>query len=950
MANNIESISKVGVELDKLTTKLQEINKEILKASENARNFSSVFSKSKSPSGLNDALNKSIKNNSDLETLIKERELAEKRLIKTQAKLALATEQVSKAVIQQSFDLQQQNKLTKEAAVISSRYSTLLQKTAAQRNREARIIQDLNVKKALGNKLSDKEQRALKKSEAAFKKYDTAVRKAKESVGRFQENVGNYPKLLGSVTDLTKGLIGSFGVIEGLRLAFDFAGEAVQLAREARGVEFAFTRLGAEGVDAFERIKKSTRGLLSDLEIKRSLNEFSNFNISLEQTDILFEFLAVRAAQTGRSIDSLKDSLVEGLSKESKLRIDNLGISAAKLNDELSKTPNFVEAVANIAKEEIAEAGDILDSTANSQERFNAAFENFKVSAGSGFIGSLTNDVYELGTSLLNMLSSLNETYEVLSEKPSNDSFIGILTRSLNPLSGLSQFNKFLQNSKDLDALNAEFIDLDKNSINELNAAVDSYRDLQKTTEKDSDLFFLLEKQIKKVEKAITAYYEKAQAEYNKNKLNNEREALTVAQLREELKRLNGLKEELTINDIDRRKSIDKEIKKTEKLIDTILGVVDAEDKRTKALSLQKRILNQIKKANEEYKIEFDLGVKGNGIDLEEAEEAIKRFKDQVDKDLAQELLAAFDKQLLDEALNDMTKSIESFTGINADVLGGFINTLDDIFKNGFEDIGDIAKSTFETVGEVANSFFNGNIEGINQQIEANQAYYDNVLSNENLSDEARKKAEKDREGREKKLLERKRKEQAKQAQINKALNVFNIINNTAQGVTAALATANIPLSVLIGSLGAAQLALALATPIPKFAEGGVMDHDGLMQINDHPSGRLEVVERDGKFMMTTKKDAIVQGKKGDIIHKDASKVFENKTDEQIINNLDTYVIAANLSSNMAAIYKAENKRTINHYKLQTDRVVRAINKKKSNFVVNNSNNIDLNYLRHSNF
>lgn len=128
------------------------------------------------------------------------------------------------------------------------------------------------------------------------------------------------------------------------------------------------------------------------------------------------------------------------------------------------------------------------------------------------------------------------------------------------------------------------------------------------------------------------------------------------------------------------------------------------------------------------------------------------------------------------------------------------------------------------------------------------------------------------------------------------------------------------------------------------------MDHDGLMQINDHPSGRLEVVERDGKFMMTTKKDAIVQGKKGDIIHKDASKVFENKTDEQIINNLDTYVIAANLSSNMAAIYKAENKRTINHYKLQTDRVVRAINKKKSNFVVNNSNNIDLNYLRYSNF
>src|SRR5690606_39826108 len=68
----------------------------------------------------------------------------------------------------------------------------------------------------------------------------------------------------------------------------------------------------------------AVRGSISALDIKRSLNEFANFNITLEQSGTLFDFLAIRAAQTGKSITQLRDSLVEGLSKESLLRIDNL--------------------------------------------------------------------------------------------------------------------------------------------------------------------------------------------------------------------------------------------------------------------------------------------------------------------------------------------------------------------------------------------------------------------------------------------------------------------------------------------------------------------------------------------------------------------------------------------------------------------------------------------------
>lgn len=170
---------------------------------------------------------------------------------------------------------------------------------------------------------------------------------------------------------------------KGLQVAKEFISDAIKMSEEAKGVEFAFKRLGEQGEIAFLKIKESTRGLLSDLDIKKSLVEFDNFNISLEETDVLMEFLAVRATQTGQSVDKLKDSLVEGLSKESKLRIDNLGISTAALNAELERTPNFVQAVANIAKTEITRAGSILDDASSSTQRWQAALDNAKVRLGN---------------------------------------------------------------------------------------------------------------------------------------------------------------------------------------------------------------------------------------------------------------------------------------------------------------------------------------------------------------------------------------------------------------------------------------------------------------------------------------------------------------------------------------------------------------------------------------
>lgn len=78
--------------------------------------------------------------------------------------------------------------------------------------------------------------------------------------------------------------------------------------------------------------------------------------------------------------------------------------------------------------------------------------------------------------------------------------------------------------------------------------------------------------------------------------------------------------------------------------------------------------------------------------------------------------------------------------------------------------------------------------------------------------------------------LARRRRELARdQARRQKALSLFEIGINTAQGITAALASANIPLSILIGALGATQAAIVASTPLPALAQGGFFSGPALI-------------------------------------------------------------------------------------------------------------------------
>ena len=887
MANSIDAVKQLQKEIDVFKGQLTDINGQILEISKNTRNVSDGFSKIKTPKGVNSALKETSNNIEQVNALYKQQDNLEKNLINTQAKKKLALEATNKALIKERYELQQQNKLTKEAVVLSSRYSTELQKATTQRNKLARSIQDLNLKKELGNKLSDKEQKELKQSTVQFDKYDKAIKKAKISVGRFQENVGNYPKMLGGIKSLATGLIGAFGVVEGLRLSFDFASEAVQLARDAEGVEFAFKDLGFEGVNAFERIKESTRGALSDLDIKKSLNEFKNFNISLEQTDVLFEFLAVRAAQTGKSVDSLRDSLVEGLAKESKLRIDNLGISVKDLNSELEKAPDFVSAVANIARTEIAEAGGILDDTTSSQVKFNVAFENFKLSAGSGFLGKLSNSFYDLGLSIADAATEISDASDNLFEF------------SINALLAVTGQSKLVEQRA---------------------------KENRETKTRAESL-----KEINKLMKERGIEEDKA---YN---IGTRLSQLTTENIKKVL-------------DSERRMAA------------ALKGEEDLTKKTTKALKLKNKekaeyieIGNEQEEVNKKvaksFKILKDAYSEESSFDLPEIDQqALKDFAQKINAKVAADLKLQFAKDEITEGLNDLAGTIEEFTGVSGDKFLDFFDKISEGGEKSFTDLAEIASSSFSLASDVSNAFFQGKIDSYQEDIDANNEYYANLLDNENLSNEERDRLEADRDKKNKELQKKQAKEKEKAAKLNKVLQIaaigvdlartivaINLAAATIDAVTlgvggAAYRASNLPLAI---GTAAAQAAIIATSPIPKFAEGGEMGHDGLMMINDHSSGRLELVERDGKLLMTDKKNAIVDGKKGDIIHKDAAAYFRDKSDEELMKNLENHSILASMQQNNFLANRLENKKAVDNNNYNTDRIVKAIKSQKTKFNVN---------------
>lgn len=196
------------------------------------------------------------------------------------------------------------------------------------------------------------------------------------------------------------------------------------------------------------------------------------------------------------------------------------------------------------------------------------------------------------------------------------------------------------------------------------------------------------------------------------------------------------------------------------------------------------------------------------------------------------------------------------------------------------------ASQAIGAIGDLVGTLYDGQLDKIEEESEANTNAHDaeveriDLLKEQKIISEdeaqARKRAAEDKTRKKEEELEKKRRDvQYKQAVWDKAMNISNIIAGTALAVINALQTkpfipAGLAAAAVAGTMGALQLATAMATPIPKYAKGTDNHIGGPAIVGD--GGKQEVVVYSGKAWITPDVPTIIDLPRGAEVLPDADR------------------------------------------------------------------------------
>lgn len=212
------------------------------------------------------------------------------------------------------------------------------------------------------------------------------VKTLQKKVDRQAEEMGSSfsDKFSSKITTSLKKVGAGIAAVFAVDKIQAFIREAVTVAAKAEGIRIAFNKLNRANL--LDELRTATRGTVNDVTLMQNAVRASNFQIPLENLAKLFEFAQKRATQTGESVDHLVDSIVLGIARKSIPILDNLGLSAVRIQNEFSRTGDFAKAVGNIVESELTKMGKTSLTTADRIAQINAKFDNMKVTIGEGII------------------------------------------------------------------------------------------------------------------------------------------------------------------------------------------------------------------------------------------------------------------------------------------------------------------------------------------------------------------------------------------------------------------------------------------------------------------------------------------------------------------------------------------------------------------------------------
>ena len=163
----------------------------------------------------------------------------------------------------------------------------------------------------------------------------------------------------------------------------DMVKQGIELARAGEGVRIAFERLGRG--DLLDGLRQATHGTVTDLELMKAAVKFNDFKLPVEELGTMLAFAQQKAKDTGQSVDYMVDSIVTGLGRKSLMILDNLGLSAAEIRDKMKETGDMTKAVGEIIREQMAKAGDYVETAADRATQANVSLQNKMEELGRKF-------------------------------------------------------------------------------------------------------------------------------------------------------------------------------------------------------------------------------------------------------------------------------------------------------------------------------------------------------------------------------------------------------------------------------------------------------------------------------------------------------------------------------------------------------------------------------------
>lgn len=249
----------------------------------------------------------------------------------------------------------------------------------------------------------------------------------------------------GSLKSLTS-IIGKFGgVIGGITAGFSLAdwlsnavAEGTKLAEQGEGIRIAFERLNRG--DLLEKLREETHNTVTDLELMKQAVKFNDFKLNIDQMGTLLAFAQQKAKDTGESVDYMVDSIVTGLGRKSLPILDNLGLSAAEIKEEMKKGGDMTTAVAEIIKRKMKESGDYVETAADRAKQKEVELQNALETLGQTFSPlqeASSNFWHSIQIGAIKAINSIAPLINQFTE-------LGRITNAYNSLGGNGKVSKMI--------------------------------------------------------------------------------------------------------------------------------------------------------------------------------------------------------------------------------------------------------------------------------------------------------------------------------------------------------------------------------------------------------------------------------------------------------------------------------------------------------------------------